>query len=458
MPTLTHDLPRTWLVPGLLLASVGFAAGPARAGEPARTEPFGVRATPRPIPAGLLTTELPEPLYLGPAKSNVFYLNYDGVTIKYTGGLDDSSQNVSMFQDFALTYTPYGEGAKRAASLQAFKADWTKYKVTITDQRPQSGNYLMGVFSPTNPFGGGVLGVAPLDCDDQLARNIVWAYHSANDQFSATTQATTMSQEVAHAFGLEHVMEPKDVMNPYNAGGDAAFLDQCFSLIDAQCGQHSEFCGGGGQNSHKELMALFGASAPDMKPPTVQITSPSDGQVLGPDFDIIVEASDDVGVAEVQLFTDGQLATTWDVGPFSTKAMNTPAGAYCFTASALDDSGNKADSGEVCVTVTENSQPDPATTTGEPDPDPPTTGAGETGGGSGSGAESTGGEGDGGGTSGSAEGGEPSPDSATFGDPGLPPGYGQDDGGGACNVEPRPLPLAGLALLLLGLLRRRRGA
>ena len=461
MLTSTPELSRTWLTAGLLLATgaVCFTSTPAWAGEGARTEePKGVRATPRPIPAGMLTTELPAPLYLGPAKSNVFFLNYDGVTIKYTGSLDDSSQNISMFQDFAMAYAPYGEGNKRAASLQAVKADWAKYDVVITDVRPGAGNYTMGVYSPTNPFGGGVLGIAPLDCNDELARNIVFAYHSVNDQFTASTQATTMSQEIAHAYGLEHVMEPNDVMNPYNAGGDPSFINQCLTLDGGGggilCGQqHSEFCGGSGQNSDAELSALFGQSAPDVTPPTVKITSPSEGQQfgVGADFDIVVDANDDVGIASVQLFNNGALLKTFKGAPYTAPAANIPAGNYCFTATALDYSDNKADSAEVCITVSATEEPDP--TTADPTADPPTTSAGDTGGDSAGSAGTTGG-GEGGG--GSEGGGEPTPDSVG-GDPALPPGYGEN-AEGACSVQSRPLPLAGLMLLLLGLVRRRRAA
>ncbi|MBA3550145.1 MAG: Ig-like domain-containing protein [Nannocystis sp.] len=454
---------------------VGFTAGPARAGEPARTkEPFGVRATPRPIPPGMLSEQLPEPLQLGPAKSNVFFINYDGVTIKYTGQLDNAAQNVSMFQDFARTYLPYGEGAKRAASMQAIKADWAKYKVTITDTRPGAGSYTMGVFSPTNPFGGGVLGIAPLDCGDQLASNIVFAYHSATDKFQAATQATTMSQEIAHAYGLEHVMEPNDIMNPYNAGGDPAFLNKCLAFDQGgggiQCNaQHAEFCNGAGQNSDAELSALFGQAAPDVAPPKVQITAPTDGAVLpaGSDFDIVVDASDDVGISKVQLFNNGALLISFDAEPFTAPAANIPAGSYCFTATATDLANNKADSNEVCITVTENSEPEATTAgptsdptsdpTADPTADPPTTSAGDTGGDSAGSAGSTGAEGDGGESEGGSEGGEPSPDSAGL-DPALPPGYGQESEG-ACSVQTtRPLPLAGLLLLLLGVLRRRRAA
>ena len=219
---------------GTCLVGVTVRAAP----EAELRAPHGVRADPRPVPPGLLKDVDPSPQF-GAAKSNVFYLNYDGVTIQYNGQEDDSSQNISQFQDFAMSYQPYGDGAKRAASSQAVKADWSKYNVVITETRPGGGNYTMCVNSPTNPFGGGVLGIAPLDCDDNQARNIVFAYHSANDDFPAATQATTMSQEIAHAFGLEHVKEPNDIMNPYNGGGDPAFLDQCAPTTGIHCGDTS---------------------------------------------------------------------------------------------------------------------------------------------------------------------------------------------------------------------------
>ena len=75
-----------------------------------------MRADPRPLPPHLWSASQPAPLPAA-AKSNVFFLNYDGVTIKYTGGEDNSSADVSQFPDFAMTYAPYGDGAKRAAAL-----------------------------------------------------------------------------------------------------------------------------------------------------------------------------------------------------------------------------------------------------------------------------------------------------------------------------------------------------
>ncbi|MBL9101295.1 MAG: hypothetical protein JNL82_10075 [Myxococcales bacterium] len=427
------------------------------------------RADPRPVPQtrdGLTAGPRP-PSALGAAQSNVFFLNYDGVSIQFTGQEDDSAANVSQFQEFQGNYAAYGDGAKRTASLQAVLADWAKYDVVITDQRPNGGPYTMCVVSPTNPFGGGVLGIAPLDCNDEQARNIVFAYHSDSDQFTAAVQATTMSQEIAHAYGLEHVQQPNDIMNPYNEGLDPSFLDQCLSLDGGGqgilCGQqHQQFCGNGSQNSHRELLWLFGEGEPDVTPPTVTITFPADGAELpaGSSFEITAAASDDVGVAEVELFNNGSFIQTDALAPFSWGVQNIPAGDYCFTATAHDFSDNTADSDEVCITVTSDA-PDPPETTADPgetsnaSADSGNDAAGDTGAdpGDASGDEPTAP------TSGGDASGSPDDDDGGGGFPGdtfpsVPDPDMKDDGCG-CLVAPSA-PASLLLVGLLGLLRRRR--
>ncbi len=427
--------------------------------------PYGVRADPRPIPKGLIVSDKLPDAVPAAAMSNVFYLNYDGVTIKYTGQQDDSSQNVSQFPDFAMNYQPYGAGAKRAASMQAVQSDWKKYKVVITDQRPNSGNYTMCVNSPTNPFGGGVLGVAPLDCNDQQARNVVFAYHEANDQFSAATQATTMSQEIAHAYGLEHVSEPNDIMNPYNAGGDPSFLNQCLALDGGGggilCGgQHSQFCQGSAQNSDAELIWLFGLGEPDNAAPAVALTFPTEGQVFPalPMFNLLATASDNVGVSSVEFFLDGQSIKVDASEPYSQGLDGVPAGDYTAWVVATDSSQNTTKSAEVHFTVQGAGNPsttEPATTG---DPTDPTNGDTGTGGDSNSSTPTDGGSASAGESESGLSGGEAGGSDSFDSGPALPPGYGQD-GEGGCTVAPRAVPTAGLLVLVLaGLGRRRRRA
>ncbi|WAS97177.1 Ig-like domain-containing protein [Nannocystis punicea] len=440
-----------------------FVQPPAAPGAP---EPQAWRAAPMIPPAqqGLDLTDRVRASEAGHAQANVFFLNYDGVTLNQ-GGQDNSATNTTVFNEFATTYQPYGAGNKRAASLQAVKADWAPYDVTITDVRPNGGLYTMCVNSPTNIFGGGVLGVAPLDCNDNMAANIVLAFHSANDEFSAATQATTMSQEIAHAYGLEHVNQPNDIMNPYNAGGDPSFLDQCLNLDGGgnpiQCGaQHSQFCGNNQQNSHQELLWLFGTATPDPTPPTVAITNPKNGdQFPAPaTITIVAEASDNIGVAEVNLYIDGMNQGAPDsTPPYQWSDATFPEGTYCVAAQAIDDEPNTAMSPEVCFTVVKQNEgttgPSSTSTSGEP-PDP-TTGD----------LPTTGGE------TGNLETGEPEPepeeDDSGNGDEGgvgfsdsaaLPPGFGQDGGDEGCGcAQPARPGAAGLGVLVaLGLLRRRR--
>ena len=434
-------------------------AGAAAAAPDGLDEPTAWRADPRPIPehvAETLVDRSADPLPAGQAQTNVLYLNYDGVTIKYTGGPDNSATNTSQFPDFAMTYQPYGNGAKRAASMQALVSDWSKYDVVVTDTRPNSGSYTMCVNSPTNPFGGGVLGIAPLDCFDGQAPNIVFAYHSDNDQFSAATQATTMSQEIAHAYGLEHVKQENDIMNPYNAGGDPSFIDQCFALdggnIGIQCGQqHQQFCQNG-QNSHQEMVWLFGLREPDAAPPTISVTSPGDGMTyFAPaQLTIALDVNDNVAIKRVDLYIDGAKQASLMGGPYSWPNVPFPVGQHCLYAEAFDTSDNKATSNTVCVNIMEEmpSTTGPSTTTttttGDATGIPDTGTGGDSATGGGVDPTATGTDGGGGGI-----------DSA--GNPALPDGYGQFDEEG-CGCAESPRGSAGLALLvvLAGARRRRR--
>jgi len=309
------------------------------------------RGAPVPMPAPAAKKAELEPKAL---KQGVVFVSFDAVDIQQ--GFDDSRNNISGI--FGQQFAAFGgDQSARAAVMEAVRNDWEPYNVLIVDNRPAAGDYTMNVTSPTNPIGGSVLGIAPLDCDDMMTHNnITFAFHGANDGFPASVVATTIGQEVAHSFGLEHVDEPGDIMNPFNAGGDPSFRDQCIQIVQGgQCAaQHIEHCGSAtSQNSHQELLTLFGTSVPDTQAPLVEITSPADGDMfeVGAEFRIEVGVSDDMAVGSVQLF-DGDTALQTDSSePYGWDVVDIPEGVYEFTVRASDPTGNETVSDSVTVYV-----------------------------------------------------------------------------------------------------------
>jgi MYXO-CTERM domain-containing protein len=456
----TRRTPRTVAVTLLALGAGAmgiaiFAGDEARADPPARpaVEPvvapgeidrLSIPLTPE--QQGLDPNELPEVPVDAPT---YIFVNMDGATLNWTGN-DNSTQDSSVIAyqyNFEGAYPSYGgTAAQRQSVMDAVQADWAPFNMIITNTRPVGSFYTMCMTGPANhPFGGSVLGIAPLDCQNYNPNNIVFAFHNANQLgggLGANTQATTISQEVAHAYGLEHVGSTSDIMNPYSAGGNPSFTNNCITIQDQGMGivcgaQHQQFCAGGQQNSYLELMELFGASDPDDVPPTVSVTYPGNGGQFGTgdDFVITCAANDNQAVASVELWVNGDNMGSRLSAPYEWDVVNIPAGDYDLYCIASDEWDNQTMSDVVSISVTD-------------------------GGGDGDGGTS-------GGTSGGESGGDSGGDSA--GDEvgnsdsgGLPPGFGIDgeDGGCACSTgEGRPSPaLLLLALLGLPLLRPRRRA
>jgi MYXO-CTERM domain-containing protein len=389
------------------------------------------------------------------ASQGHIFVNFDGANL--TSGFDDSRNDITQIGELAGAFAAYGAGDKREAVMQAVRADWAPFNVVITDARPASGDYTMNMTGPTNPFGGGVLGIAPLDCDDsQTHNNITYAFHSASDQYSAATTATTIGQEVAHSYGLEHVDEPGDIMNPYNAGGDASFTDTCITIVQGvACGsQHAAECGSTDQqNSYAELMTLFGPSNPDTASPTVSITYPADGATFpsGSDFTITVSADDDQAIEQITLYSNGSEQGTDPAAPYGWDVSNIPAGTYALHVIARDVAGNETQSATVTIDVGDDLPP--SSDDGADDDGAADDGAAE--GGVDDGAADDGAD------DGAADDGS---DPMAADDGSLPPGYGLDDGTGetgscACATgrsgTGSTFALLGL-LLLVAAPRRRR--
>jgi MYXO-CTERM domain-containing protein len=396
---------------------------------------------------GVEPNELPQ---VPTATPTYIFVNMDGANLVCQGG-DNSTTNSSIIAcqyGFSGNYPSYGgTEAQRQTVMDAVKADWAPFNMVVTNSRPVGVPYTMCMTGPANhPFGNGVLGIAPLDCNDNNKNNVVFAFHSASQLggfLGANTQATTISQEVAHAYGLEHVGSSSDIMNPTNQGGNPSFTNNCIQIV-GQGGivcnaQHVQHCNSGFQNSYQELLGMFGANDPDNQPPTVAVTYPSNGAVFEPGANFVIQcqANDNQSVAAVELWINGaKMGATKAAAPYEWDVTNIPEGNYDIYCTAEDDWNNSAMSSVVSISVEDGSVP-----------------GGDSGGDSGGGSgDSGGGSGDSGGDSGGdSDGGAGETGDDDFGGDsgGLPPGFGLGDSDSGCACSSQGPQQRGTWMLLL---------
>jgi hypothetical protein len=91
----------------------------------------------------------------------------------------------------------------------------------------------------------------------------------------------------------------------------------------------------------------------DTTPPTVDVTSPSDGATVAGVETVVVAASDDVGIAEVEFLVDGTSVGTDTTAPYELAWDTTTVsnGSHALSAIAIDDAGNSATDNDTTVAV-----------------------------------------------------------------------------------------------------------
>lgn len=277
--------------------------------------------------------------------SRVVYLKrcplFSGCTLKE--GPDDSRTDTSSIVDGgSRVLGEFKQGDQVWDDLVAcVKTTFAPFDITITDQDPGDVPHWMNVVGGkaadiSSQFGPNTGGLAPFDCGE-IPNAIVYTF----DIYGPDAEALcwTSSQEIAHAFGLEHEFLQKDPLTYLDGDMPKRFRD-----VDAPCGEYEQnagcMCGGTTQNTYRTIVEMFGPGAPT--PPDVLFKRPVEGKEVQPGFTAVIDAQDDVRVEKVELFADGVSIgmTMLPVGgAFELEAPELGRGAHVLEARATDVQG-----------------------------------------------------------------------------------------------------------------------
>lgn len=346
--------------------------------------PDGLRRPELPPVAGMANDPTP----------GILYVAFEGETIRPIcnngGDTANGALNCSPLVDREVTFPPYGSGAQRDSVFQRLAGYYDAYDIVMTTNRPPDYvPYTMAVVGGTASMagqGGGVCGIANVACDG-LKRNHV----SLTFPQSCGGVAEVAAQETAHNWGLEHVADRGDLLFPTTGGGVKSFKNECNpideSTAPSQCGYiHAIYCDGDdrSQNSHAELLGVFGPRTPDTVAPKIVSVSPEPGSKFTSEDSFTVSArieedSNFVGLrwtwtdgapdGELTRCTNGTCddkfiafadptETSWD---FLSLGPGIPGGTYTFKVEVMDAYGN-SDSQEFSIEV--DGPPAPSTTSG----------------------------------------------------------------------------------------------
>ncbi len=211
---------------------------------------------------------LPEVLDPIPRLARTIYLNREGAVI-VARGRDKSHENESAILDDVGTekvnYPAFNSTVRRWNEIvECVRAHMSPFNVEVVDQRPIEPGYMMvmvggrpGVLGETDHSHVG--GLAPFN-GQPIQHPIVFVFSRQLRNLKRET-CETAAQEIAHAYGLDHTYDCRDIMTyRRRCGRMRRFVDE-----DMRCGEHEERdcnpSAGPTQNSYSMLMDILGPRA-----------------------------------------------------------------------------------------------------------------------------------------------------------------------------------------------------
>lgn len=274
--------------------------------------------------------------------SNIIYINRCVGGCQFEkAGVNDARSNKSQIPvpNGISTLSEFG-GTDEAfdAVVECVRELYGPYDVEIVTEDPGAGVFhheavLAGLASELGIPDPRVGGIAPAACEPL---NNVISFSFANiDPTDIETMCWTVAQESAHSFGMpNHVFECSDPMTYLGPDTGDVCGRKYFRNESFRCGEFTETpcrCGVNAQNSHVELMAVFGPGTPPA-PSVVEILSPDPDSMVSDDFSVFFRASNPRQVHHADLVINGTLYGRVDGHSFAERDEN-----YNFSTPDLPD-------------------------------------------------------------------------------------------------------------------------
>lgn len=271
--------------------------------------------------------------------SNIIYLHRceDAGCPIHAGTTDDSRTvpDTSQIAQGDRTIGPFTQSQQVWQSMvQCVKDSYAAFNITVTDVDPGNVPHFEEIIGgkPTDLRNdiANAGGVAPFNCSE-VPNGISFTF----DVYGADPDSLcwTVSQETAHTFGLEHEFLQKDPMT--YAQGD---LPKRFQWQEAPCGTNTAMacqCSTTHtQNSYKKIYEAFGVGAPT--PPSLEISSPTDGKTVTPKFPILTKPTDDAAIDHLELWVDGAKVEAITMPPWQFLAPALSNGSHTLEVHAID--------------------------------------------------------------------------------------------------------------------------
>lgn len=293
---------------------------------------------------------------LGQNGRHVLFVNYEGADLRVG---DNSMENLGIrdpgFKNQGIVELDgFDPGnAKRDEAItkihQQVQKWYADFDIDVVLSRPLTGDYqmtLVGGDKSDIGLGGSIVGISPGDCKNNNETNLNFAF-SRSLRENPDQVAVTIAHEAGHAYGLGHVQNNKDIMYPSVSvvdgflGGKVADAGPCGAMP------------GDYQDSKKVLLENLGArqgEAPGKAtPPTIKLLSPQEGESVGKDVTLAVQAQAERSIDHISL-TLSRVEGGKARGAHPVAELRPPqsvaqvrlssAGSYQLTATAYDRVGN----------------------------------------------------------------------------------------------------------------------